>query len=243
MDKQSERAYYELKRMMVEGSFAMDAKLPEAQLAKEFGLSRTPVRHALNRLEAEGFVVYEPRRGHRLRTFTAQDVEEIYGVRALVESEAVRLAALRELEPKTQSDLADLIARMETVLANPDRFEPDEVRTRFLRLNHRFHAELYASCGNRHLLRVIRQITEIPLVLRNYFNFSDEQLYESHRDHQSIYRALRAREPDRAAALTREHILAARDRMLVADQAFGELGHQSSDEEEDWGAVLGAARG
>ena len=240
MDEQSARAYRDLKRMMVEGGFAMDAKLPEAHLAQELGLSRTPVRHALNRLEAEGFVVYEPRRGHRLRSFTAQDAEEIYGVRALVESEAVRLAALRGLEPKAEADLTSLIGRMEAILANPDGLEPDEVRTRFLRLNHRFHAVLYGACGNRYLLRIIRQVTELPLVLRHYFNFSDEQLHASHQDHQSIFRALRAREPDRAAALVREHILAARDRMLVTAQAQASREERDAQEVEGWDVILEA---
>ena len=238
MDEQSARAYRDLKRMMVEGRFAMDAKLPEAHLAKELGLSRTPIRHALNRLEAEGFVVYELRRGHRLRSFTARDAEEIYGVRALVESEAVRLAALRGLDPKTEADLADLIGRMAAVLNNPDGLEPDEVRTRFLRLNHRFHAVLYGACGNQYLLRIVRQITELPLVLRHYFNFSDEQLHASHRDHQSIFRALRARESDRAAALVREHILAARDRMLVTNQATADREGRAAEEVESWDVIL-----
>ncbi len=240
MDEQSARAYRALKRMMVEGSFAMDAKLPEAHLAAELGLSRTPVRHALNRLEAEGFVVYEPRRGHRLRRFSAQDAEEIYGVRALVESEAVRLAARRGLEPKSEADLGELISRMAAVLANPDGLEPEEVRTRFLRLNHRFHAVLYGACGNQYLLRIIRQVTELPLVLRHYFNFSDEQLDASHQDHQSIFRALRAREPDRASALVREHILAARDRMLVTSKAAGGRDERAAGEVESWDAILEA---
>lgn len=240
MDEQSARAYRDLKRMMVEGRFAMDAKLPEAHLAQELGLSRTPVRHALNRLEAEGFVVYEPRRGHRLRSFTAQDAEEIYGVRALVESEAVRLAALRGLDPKAEADLASLIGRMEAILDNPEGAEPDEVRARFLRLNHRFHTVLYGACGNRYLLRIIRQITELPLVLRHYFNFSDEQLHASHQDHQSIFRALRGREPDRAAALVREHILAARDRMLVSGQAQASREERDAQEVEGWDVILEA---
>ena len=243
MDEQSARAYRELKRMMVEGKFAMGAKLPEAHLAQEMGLSRTPVRHALNRLEAEGFVVYELRRGHRLRSFTAQDAEEIYGVRALVESEAVRLAAIRGLEPKTGADLAGLIGRMETVLANPEGLEPDEVRTRFLRLNHRFHAVLYGACGNQQLLRIVRQVTELPLVLRHYFNFSDEQLHASHQDHQSIFRALNAREPDRVAAMVREHILAARDRMLLTGQTDGGAGERGTEEVEGWDAILEADQG
>lgn len=238
MDEQSERAYRELKRMMVEGRFAMGAKLREAAIAKALELSRTPVRHALNRLESEGFVVYEARRGHRLKVFTERDVEEIYATRALLESEAVRLVAQRGLDARTREELSSLITGMESILDSSRELTPEDVRSRFLRQNHQFHAVLYGACDNRYLLRMIRQVTELPLVLRNYFNFSDEQLYASHHDHKAILRAIVKQEAERAAALLREHVLAARDRMLVTDDNTGVREQEGADGIASWGDVL-----
>ena len=84
-------AYEHIKNRICDGQFPMGCKMSEMQLASEIKISRTPVRVALARLEAEGFLTWEPNRGYRVTVFSIEDVRAIYGVRAILESEAVRL--------------------------------------------------------------------------------------------------------------------------------------------------------
>ena len=216
MDELSERAYRGVKALILDGAFRMGEKLGESRLAARLGLSRTPVHAALIRLEAEGLVVYAARRGHRMATYRPGDVQEIYACRALLESEAVRLVAHRGVPLAEAARLTSLVQAMDALLAREADLEAAELRAEFLRLNHEFHGRLYDLQGNAHLGKLIRQVTELPRVVRHYFNFSAEQLHDSHRAHQSILRAVLARDGERAAALMREHIWAARDRMLMA---------------------------
>lgn len=209
----AQTAYEHVKACICDGTFPMGAKLIEAQLAEDAGVSRTPVRIALSRLEAEGFLTWESKKGYRVTVFSIEDVREIYGVRALLEAEAVRLAGRRRLDAKLSAELTRLTREMGEIVAEAQ--VETGAREAFLRLNHKFHALIYESCGNRFLLRQIATTADLPLALRNYFNFSPEELAGSHTAHLNILAALINGEADRAASLMREHIWAARDRMSV----------------------------
>jgi GntR family transcriptional regulator of vanillate catabolism len=207
------QCYATLRAMVLAGRFEMGERLGEESLAAEFGMSRTPVRAALSRLVADGFVTYSPNRGHRMKVYTAEDVHEIYGCRALLESEAVRLVAERGVDGATLEALDGMLGRMDACIRD-DGLSAAELRAQYLPLNHRFHATLYAACPNGHLRALIDKLTELPPVIRNYFNFSGDEFLESHVAHERIVSAIAAREPLRASSLMREHIWVARDRML-----------------------------
>src|SRR3954464_5958021 len=85
--------------------------LTEAEIAREMGVSHGPVREALRELEAENLIIIEPHRGAFVRAFTAQDVREIYSLRALLETAMVHLAQAR-VQPSDLDDLQALIERM-----------------------------------------------------------------------------------------------------------------------------------
>ncbi|MCZ8099042.1 MAG: GntR family transcriptional regulator [Burkholderiaceae bacterium] len=212
-ESEPNRCYGTLRAMVLGGRFEMGERLGEESLAAELGLSRTPVRAALSRLVADGFVTYSPNRGHRMKVYTAEDVREIYGCRALLESEAVRLVAERGIDETTLAVLDDVLHRMDACI-HAGGLSAAELRARYLPLNHRFHATLYAACPNGHLRTLIDKLTELPPVIRNYFNFSGDEFLESHVAHERIVSAIAAREPLRASSLMREHIWVARDRML-----------------------------
>jgi len=199
--------------MVLAGRFAMGERLGEESLAAEFGISRTPVRAALSRLVADGFVTYSPNRGHRMKVYTAEGVHEIYGCRALLESEAVRLVAERGVDGATLEALDEMLGLMDACV-HDDGLSAAQLRARYLPLNHRFHETLYAACPNGHLRALIDTLTELPPTIRNYFNFSGDEFLASHVAHERIVSAIAAREPLRASALMREHIWVARDRML-----------------------------
>jgi DNA-binding GntR family transcriptional regulator len=209
----SNRCYATLRAMVLSGRFEMGERLGEEGLAAELGLSRTPVRAALGRLVADGFVTYSPNRGHRMKVYTFEDVREIYGCRAILESEAVRLVAERGIDDASLATLNDVLERMNDCIRARGQSEA-RLRARYLPLNHTFHATLYGACPNGHLRTLIDRLTDLPPVIRNYFNFSGDEFRESHVAHERIVSAIVAREPLRASSLMREHIWVARDRML-----------------------------
>ena len=88
-----EAVYRHLKDLLLSGRFSPGERLSEPLLAQELGVSRTPVREALMRLAEEGLVELVPGKGARVRVFAPEEVEEVYGVRALLEGEAAREAA------------------------------------------------------------------------------------------------------------------------------------------------------
>lgn len=208
-------AHETLRSWVLDGVLPMGARLNVVQLARALNSSRTPVREALSRLTAEGFATFSPNRGHFVAVYSAEQVAEIYGCRAVLESEAARLAARLPMDAATAARLGTILDTIDALIAGG--CDEEELRE-LVRLNHDFHETIYARCGNRELRRLIAQVTTIPNAIRNYFRFSPEQLSESNRAHRTILRALIAGDGDRAAAAMREHIWAARDRMLPPEQ-------------------------
>jgi len=205
-------AYASMRGMILSGELAMGRRLVETWLAERLGLSRTPIRESLRRLTSDGLVIFMPNRGYQVVSFSARDVAEIYSCRALLESEAVRLAVLRGLAPGVRARLKGLVGDAGRLFAG--NTPSTELRQSFLRLNHTFHDTIYSACGNATLLRMIERNLAIPAGIRSYFHFSDAQLAASQAAHEGILRAVLAGEDERAAALMREHIWTAKDCMI-----------------------------
>lgn len=209
-------ALFRLREWVLDGTLQMGERLNVVKLAEILQSSRTPVREALSRLTSEGFATFVPNRGHFVVVYTAERVAEIYGCRAVLESEAARLAARAGLPASDRIEMERIIDEIDAKLVNA---AADEGRLlKLVALNNRFHEMIYARCDNAELRRLIHQTTTIPRSIRNYFRFSERELQESNRVHRLILRAVADGEGDRAAAAMREHIWAARDRMLPRDE-------------------------
>jgi len=207
-----QRGYLEIKEMILLGEIPMGARIVEARLAEQLGVSRTPVREALRRLTSDRLVEFHPNRGYQAVSYSAEDVASIYSCRALLESEAVRLVAACGLDESAVTCLSDVNAQADALFASG--LPKEELRSRFLRLNNEFHSTLYGACPNLILRRLIKTTTEIPMGIRNYFRFSDLQVEASHAAHKNILRAVLNGESERAGALMREHIWTAKDQMM-----------------------------
>ena len=224
----SNKVYTDLRREIIAGQIAMGERLRETHLAMRLKVSRTPIREALQQLAVEGLVESDDQ-GFRATIYSAARVAEIYGCRALLESESARLVAQAGLNTEAQIELEQAVGFCDRLLADAralGTISDPEVRRAFLEQNNIFHSVLHAACPNRMLRELIDQVGDIPASIRNYFRFSDDQLFESHTAHRRILRALIARDGERAAAQMREHIWAARDRMDPA--AFRKFTDSSS---------------
>jgi len=198
-----------IRQAIIDGRLEPGRRLKEEELARELGISRTPVREALLMLQAEGLVDASPNRGATVRSHTAEGLDDLYQLRALLEGYAARRAAGR----LTEQGLADLRAscgRFETLL------EKEETELRELvRENMVFHEAILQGAGSGRLASMVRKVIELPLVYRSYIWYSPEQQRISGHYHQQITNALEARDAERAELVMKEHIFEARDHLLA----------------------------
>lgn len=207
--------YAAIRAQILSGERAGGEWLREEDLAAALGVSRTPVREALRRLAAEGLVRHERNRGVQVVEWRAEDLDELYGLRALLEPWGSALAAGRgtvDLE-----ELDELAGRMDAAAA---RAVPDlELVTV---LNNRFHRAILEGSGNSRLTALVATVVEVPLVARTFTLYSPDALRRSLAHHHEIVDALRSRDPLWAESVMRSHVRAAwhslADRVGAADE-------------------------
>lgn len=200
----AERAYRAILAMILDGEVAEGSWLRETTLAEQVGVSRTPVRQALNRLAAEGAVDLQPHRGAQVVSMSPEEVDSLYDLRAQFEPLATRLAVGR-LQPEHLDELADLADQMETLVAG-GRVDAQEMT----RLNNAFHAVFIREANNRHLEMAIKAMTRPLFVARTFQNYSARGMERSMHHHAELIDAARLGDGEWAEAVMRAHILSAR---------------------------------
>lgn len=201
-----ERVYEMVRDAIIEGEFPPDNQLVQESIAERFGVSRTPVRDALNRLALEGLVTWIPGYGYIVNDLTEQNIEDVYQIRQALETLAARLACGRH----TSADLARLGALIDEMAAE-DVF----ASTRHFDLNRRFHAALIAPCRNQLLNTMIDQLWDHPLnrrIAKVYIKNQDavSQMVSQHR---AILDAARTRDEALLIRLVSEHIFVSNEDM------------------------------
>lgn len=198
-----DRLYDALRRMASDFAFKPDSRINESALAADLNSSRTPIREALNRLVAEGFLTFQSGRGFFCRSLSPELVMDLYESRVAVEVEAVRLACLRG----TDAAIADLIRDMEEI--EPD-YTPDSEPESLLEMDERFHRQLCELSGNAELCRMltnlndrIRYLRLIDLRRLRETATGSQTMMTAHR---RIVDAVARRDADEAAAQMRAHI-------------------------------------
>lgn len=200
-----DRAYEAVRSGIIAGRYLAGARLTEQEIATAVGVSRTPVREALRRLDAEGLVDFTPNLGAVVTTWTEADSDEVFDLRAMLESYGARRA--------TDRATADQIAELRR-LAESQYRESVERRAgcleRIADLNSRFHRRLQEAAASPRLSRALAALIEAPLMMRTFQKYTPEDLQRSAQHHLEIVLALEARDPDWAASVMLSHIHAAR---------------------------------
>lgn len=198
------RAYQYLRTRILEGAFQPGEHLKENEVAAALGVSRTPIREAIRRLDSDGWVELVPDRGAFVTTWAKHDLEEIFGLRTVLESYAAELAASRITDEEVD-ELDQLAQEMDRVLASRSRQE----HARITSLNNRFHNVLRGAARNERLASMLRGLIEMPLVQRTFRNYDDDRLRHSLMEHHELVAAMRARDPVWASHIMSAHILGA----------------------------------
>jgi DNA-binding GntR family transcriptional regulator len=204
----AERAYHEIKRLIITGGLAPGAAILEGTLAARFGVSKTPIREALKRLELEGLTRVLPRVGYVVSPVSVGDVRALFELRMMLEPAAAELAADR-VSPELLAEL-DSLARVS--FAGADR----ENYAQLLEVNSRFHLDVVRGAGNARLTEILaRALAEAERILHMAVDLRDASDLII-RDHVEIVRALREKDGARARRVSERHLEASRQRVLQA---------------------------
>ncbi|MBL8580874.1 MAG: GntR family transcriptional regulator [Rhizobiaceae bacterium] len=197
--------YEALRSEILRGVHQPGSHLVEALIAQNYGVSRTPVRAALARLEGDGLIETIPNRGAFVSRWTDTDLEEIYALRVRLEPYASRLAAGNIAEQEL--DRLDKLAATMIELLDAGSFGWIE---RCTELNSELHAAILQASGSPRLISIVTALTELPLVRRAISRYPREMLRRNFDQHKQILQALRQGDGEWAEALMAAHILGAR---------------------------------
>lgn len=213
MSATTRRAYESVQEGIAAGALPAGSWLREPVVAARLGISRTPVREALRMLAAEGAVELVHNRGARVVRWSAEDIDEVYRLRGLLEGHGAALAA-RSATPEQVDHVRSCQRRYEEAL----REGPDSARS--AACNDDFHAAVMTAAGSPRLAALLGTISSAPLVARALRQYGEDDRRRSVLQHRDILLALTRRDEDLAEAAMRSHILAARYAAVrVADDA------------------------
>ncbi len=193
------RAYQQLRVLLKEGVLKPGDRIVEAAIAQQLGVSRTPVRDAIRRLEAEGLFNHEPRAGLVVATLERRAVAELYEIREVLEGTAARLftrhasdmeveelAQLVELERRLQGDSQQLAAH-----------------------NQKFHAHIHRGAHNRFLEKALRAVNAVRWLLGPTQMLAAPRAAEALQEHAELLKAISRRDAECAESTARKHMRSA----------------------------------
>jgi len=201
-----EKVYLALRARILSGELGPNSTLREQALAQELGVSRTPVREALRRLDEAGLVTFVPNRGATVVAWTIEQVRETYFVRASLESRAAGLAATR-ISVAELGRLAELIDAMEPFLTAVD----DAGLAELGRLNAEFHRIVVAASRSPQLVALTSSVSRVPLMAAAFRRDGGDFRARSNHQHRDILTALRTGDTVWAEVAMRSHVLGARN--------------------------------
>lgn len=198
--------YNELRQRIVSGNIKAGERLREVELASLLGVSRTPVREAIKRLESEGFASYVSSRGAIVAELTPIQAVELYAVREVLEGAAAAFAA-QHAQPAEIQLLEDILALQKRTGENPEEQS---------RINRRFHKTLYGMAHNRYLITILTNSQDYMVLMPKTTYYASGRSQTAYEEHNRILTAIKARDAAAAEAAARLHIREAqRIRMML----------------------------
>ena len=192
--------YEKLKQAIVKGDLPPDSRLVESRMANVLGISRTPVREAIHKLEREGLLRHNPSGGFFIVGLTRSDIEETFGIRSVLESYAARLAATHH---KGEEELDPLDQKIHEYQLHLDQGNLKAL----LRINTEFHGLLYALSRSPKLIKMISDLQDQIYRFRQVLLNTEEHARISNEDHKLMLKLISKRDLEGVESLVRKHIL------------------------------------
>jgi GntR family transcriptional regulator, rspAB operon transcriptional repressor len=207
----SEIAYEKLKDKLISAQYVPGQFLQETQVSADLGLGRTPVNHALHRLQQEGLLEIIPRKGILVKSDSLSEIYLALEARTLMEPYLASLCAER-IDENQMAEVDSINAAYEAARGTGDK-------TRLMELDRAFHFKIAEIAGNRLLSDFLRSIHErmsriwfLPLWQFHDFNVTA-------REHDDVIAAIRARKPKEAATAMVAHLESLRQRIMASGQS------------------------
>lgn len=194
----SDWALATIREAIIARTLAPGSVVTEAQLAKELGVSKTPVREALLRLREVGLVKPMPVRGMMIIESTRDTMVQSYEFRGFLEAGVARFAAQRATEEQ--------IVAMEAAAAESLKRAEEHDADAFRRSDRIFHATMWSACGNAEMERIADNAYSLSSALRAIHALSNRDSIRCAQQHVDITRAIKGRDGERAAALASAHV-------------------------------------
>lgn len=204
----AEDAYAVLREAIDSGRYPAGRRLKEVALGQELGMSRTPIREALRRLQREGAITITANRGAVVRAVATDELDDIYSLRAVIEGFCASRAATR-MDPVAVTHLAGVNDEFERCARDPAA----SIDT-LMRLNDVFHAMIVSGSGNARVGHVLDKAVIVPMAVRRGFWATHEARETAAVYHREIVEAIRAGDAFRAEAVMRSHVYAIKDDFL-----------------------------
>lgn len=211
-DSQSGRAMLQLREFLLRGEFRPGERLSELPLVARLGVSRTPIRLALQRLAHEGLLETLPSGGFQARQFNLADIWDAIEMRGVLEGTAARLAAERLRDYAEMRAIRDLQKRMDAIT-----LDAVESFATYMDLNEAFHAALADVAKSPMLIRSLAYVKMLPFAAPSAMVYARSKLPKAaemfiigQEQHHAILEAIEHRQGSRAEALAREHARLAR---------------------------------
>lgn len=193
-----------VRERILKGSYKIGQKIKENDLAKETGVSRTPIREAFKNLEEEGLIDYIPNRGCFAKGFTKRDIDDIYSIRTSLEVLAVEWAAERITD--------DQIEELEKQCDIMEFYTMKDEDKKALATNASFHEVIYNATGSRFMAQALRSYKSYIAQTRKEVFYNKEYLEEVLKEHRIILEAIKSKDVEKAKAAMENHLICSRKR-------------------------------
>lgn len=210
----TERAYSQLKRQIQSDALEPGETILQPKIAKMLGVSRTPAREAIIRLECERLVKILPRRGFLVRPVTIREICEICECLSVLEAVAVRSLARNGISQPVLGRLENCLEAMEAAAGVRDM-------RRWVRVDEQFHLHLVRAAENKELARVTEGLWDRLRRMRYKTASLREAPSRSNREHASIVSAIRRKRPEQAFVLHEQHHIRFRDTIQALFKGHG----------------------
>lgn len=200
------RVFTQLQNDILNGKYAPGESLIETRLSEELGVSRTPIREAIRQLELEGLVQSIPNKGAVVKGVSAQDIEDIYTIRMMIEGLAARWAA-EKITPEEMAELQEAVDLEEFYTFKNDA-------NHLLKSDSRFHDIIFKASKSKPLMHMLSNFHLYIQRARNASLESPVRAKAVLEEHKAILQAIMDKDPERAEQLTTQHIKNARDNLI-----------------------------
>ena len=205
----SDNAYELLRQRLIGGHYTPGSQLKEEPIARELGLSRTPVRTALRRLVEEGLATDAVGQGIHVAKWTEWDVEETFQLRMLLEPHASYLAATRG-----GPDLLAQLQASNVAMEEAIRLGGNAGTERVQEANRQFHRALLNAAGSSRLRAMLDTIIDMPIVVRSFYLYSPAELEQSLHHHRDLTLAVAAQDGELARQVMLLHLRMSHHRFM-----------------------------